>query len=64
MFNIAPKLEVIDQIVFNAQPQNVDWVFVDGRVLKRNGKLVGVNVEDIVEKAQKVTDHVHQLLFP
>src|SRR5687768_6456142 len=40
--NFAPRSEAISQIVFNAQPQNVEWVFVDGRALKQDGQLLGV----------------------
>jgi len=29
--NFAPRFEWISQIVFNSQPANVEWVFVDGR---------------------------------
>src|SRR5215831_15906329 len=47
--NFAPRFDAISQIVFNAQPQNVKWVFVDGRALKRNGKLVGINPDVIVK---------------
>jgi 5-methylthioadenosine/S-adenosylhomocysteine deaminase len=62
--NFAPKFEAIPQIVFNAQTQNVEWVFVDGRVLKRKGKLVGVNPDAVMKDAQKVADRIHQFLFP
>src|SRR5215467_3030272 len=62
--NFAPEFEAIPQIVFNTQTQNVEWVFVDGRVLKRKGKLVGVNPDAIMKDAQKVADRIHQFLFP
>ena len=32
--NFAPRFDDVSQVVFNAQPGNVEWVFVDGRVLK------------------------------
>ena len=62
--NFAPRFDAISQIVFNAQPQNVKWVFVDGRALKRNGKLVGINPDVIVKDAQTAADRIHQFLFP
>jgi 5-methylthioadenosine/S-adenosylhomocysteine deaminase len=40
--NFSPSFETINQIVLNAQPRNVEWVFVDGRALKRNGRLIGL----------------------
>jgi 5-methylthioadenosine/S-adenosylhomocysteine deaminase len=62
--NFAPRFDAISQIVFNAQPQNVEWVFVDGRALKRKGKLVGVDPDAIAKNAQTVADRIHQFLFP
>jgi hypothetical protein len=34
-----------------AEPANVDMVVVDGRILKRNGKLTAMNVDTIVKEA-------------
>jgi 5-methylthioadenosine/S-adenosylhomocysteine deaminase len=62
--NFAPRSETISQIVFNAQPQNVVWVFVDGRALKQEGKLMDVQPAPIVEAAQAVANRVQQFLFP
>jgi 5-methylthioadenosine/S-adenosylhomocysteine deaminase len=62
--NFAPSFEAIAQIVFNAQPKNVEWVFVDGQVLKRNGQLVGVNPKAIAKEAERVADRIHEFLFP
>jgi 5-methylthioadenosine/S-adenosylhomocysteine deaminase len=38
-------------LVLCAQPANVDTVIVDGRVLKRNGRLVDVNAGQVVSQA-------------
>jgi|PersoiStandDraft_1058852.scaffolds.fasta_scaffold06472_1 5-methylthioadenosine/S-adenosylhomocysteine deaminase len=38
-------------LVTAAQPANVDTVMVDGRILKRGGKLVAMNVKQIAEQA-------------
>jgi len=62
--NFAPRFEWISQIVFNGQPANVDWVFVDGRALKSKGQLVGVHPETIVQTAQEVAKRIQQFLFP
>jgi len=62
--NFAPRFEWISQIVFNGQPANVEWVFVDGRALKRREQLVGVHSEAIVEAAQEVATRIKQFLFP
>jgi 5-methylthioadenosine/S-adenosylhomocysteine deaminase len=62
--NFAPRSEVISQIVFNAQPQNVVWVFIDGRALKQQGQVMGVQPDTVVKEAQGVADRIQQFLFP
>jgi 5-methylthioadenosine/S-adenosylhomocysteine deaminase len=62
--NFAPTFDTVSQIVLNAQPQNVKWVFVDGRAVKRKGKLVGVNQDAIARNAQAAANRVRQFLFP
>jgi 5-methylthioadenosine/S-adenosylhomocysteine deaminase len=63
--NFAPRLDWINQIVLNGQPANVDWVFVDGRPLKANGQLVGVDPAPIVRTvgaaAHRLSDALHWL---
>jgi 5-methylthioadenosine/S-adenosylhomocysteine deaminase len=39
-------------IVECAQPANIDTVVVDGRVLKRAGKLTHIQPEDVVREAR------------
>jgi 5-methylthioadenosine/S-adenosylhomocysteine deaminase len=62
--NFAPRFEWISQIVFNGQPANVEWVFVDGRALKRREQLVDVHSEAILEAAQEVANRIKKFLFP
>ena len=38
-------------LVLCARPENVDTVLVDGRLVKRGGRLVGVDVADVVARA-------------
>jgi len=38
-------------LVLAAQPANVDTVVVDGRILKRGGELVALDVEQVVREA-------------
>jgi hypothetical protein len=45
-------------IVQSAQPSNVDTVFVDGRPLKRGGRLVAYNVDKIVDDANETMERV------
>lgn len=60
--NFAPRVDWISQIVFNGQPRNVEWVFVDGRPLKSRGKLVGVNVRSLIPSVEKTAKKVKQFL--
>lgn len=39
-------------LVYSARPSNVDTVIVDGRVLKRDGKLVGVETPEVLRRAE------------
>lgn len=47
----APNTNPAFQLIQHGLPSNVDTVVVDGRVLKRSGKLVGVDVAGIVAAA-------------
>jgi 5-methylthioadenosine/S-adenosylhomocysteine deaminase len=50
--NIAPFTDPVHMIVQSANPSNVDTVMIDGRILKRNGKLVGIDVGRIIREAE------------
>jgi 5-methylthioadenosine/S-adenosylhomocysteine deaminase len=60
--NFAPRIDWVSQIVFNGRPDNVEWVFVSGRPLKANGRLVGVNEKKIVEAAETVANRIRPAL--
>ena len=60
--NFAPKVNLTDQIVFNSQPDNVEWVFVDGVTLKRDGKLVNSDINSVIKDAQVAADKISRLL--
>ena len=62
--NFAPQMRPINQVVFNGQPQNVTWVFVAGRALKQDGKLVGVNVPKLLDDAEVASDNIEPFLVP
>src|SRR5215470_17063756 len=49
--NLGVFTEPAHMIVTAAQPSNVDTVVVDGRILKRSGKLTALNVSQIVSEA-------------
>ena len=51
--NIAPLANIETTIVQSATPENVDTVMVDGRIVKRGGRLVGYDVPGIVARAKE-----------
>jgi 5-methylthioadenosine/S-adenosylhomocysteine deaminase len=59
--NVAPRVDWVSQLVFNAQPDNVEWVFVSGRALKRRGRVIG-NQGRIIANAQAASDRIQTLL--
>ncbi len=56
--NMAPFTDPPHMIVQSANPSNVDTVMIDGRVLKRGGKLVGFDVARIVREANETAVRV------
>ncbi|GAB2847565.1 amidohydrolase family protein [Lentzea nigeriaca] len=59
--NFAPKVDWTSQLVFNTQPVNVQWVFVNGVALKKNGRAVG-DTERVIADAQAAADRVRKYL--
>ena len=62
--NFAPVLRPVSQLVFNGEPQNVQWVFVAGRPLLANGTVKGVNERKVIDAAQAASDRIAPLLEP
>ena len=50
--NIAPLAHIETTVVQSATPANVDTVLVDGRIVKRHGKLNAYDVEKVVRDAK------------
>ena len=50
--NVAPLANIETTVVQSATPGNVDTVLVDGRIVKRHGKLVAYDVEKVVRDAK------------
>jgi 5-methylthioadenosine/S-adenosylhomocysteine deaminase len=50
--NVAPLGNIETTVVQSATPANVDSVLVDGRFIKRGGKLIGYDVERIDRQAR------------
>jgi 5-methylthioadenosine/S-adenosylhomocysteine deaminase len=51
--NMAPLGDPVTAIVRSAQPHNVDTVMVDGRILKRDGRLTALDPREIAEQAMQ-----------
>jgi cytosine/adenosine deaminase-related metal-dependent hydrolase len=47
-------------LVDSAQATNVDTVLVDGRILKRNGKLTAIDTGKLMEEASAASQGVRQ----
>jgi cytosine/adenosine deaminase-related metal-dependent hydrolase len=50
--NIAPIADIEASVVQSSTPANVDTVMIDGRIVKRGGKLVAYDVDKIVREAK------------
>ncbi len=51
--NIAPVLDPFNSLVYSAQPNNVDTVVVDGRILLRGGKFTALNIGQTILDAKR-----------
>lgn len=60
--NIAPRWDWPSQIVLNGQPANVEYVFVDGRALKSEGKLAEGQEKNAVQAAEAAARRVRAAL--
>lgn len=60
--NIAPRWDWPSQIVLNGQPANVEYVFVDGRALKAEGKLAEDQEKNAVQAAEAAARRVRAAL--
>ena len=56
--NMAPPTDPVHMIVQSAQPSNVDTVMIDGRVLKRGGRLTAIDADRVVDEANAAMDRV------
>jgi len=49
--NLAPIGDPYEALVSMAQPDNIDTVVVDGRVLRRNGRFTALDIDQVVREA-------------
>ena len=43
--NVMPVNDPVSSAVLICNPSNVSWVLIDGQVRKRDGKLVGIDID-------------------
>jgi 5-methylthioadenosine/S-adenosylhomocysteine deaminase len=60
--NFAPRWDWLSQIVFNGQPSNVAYVFVDGKPLKVAGRVVGGEQAEIVQAVEATAQRIKKAL--
>jgi cytosine/adenosine deaminase-related metal-dependent hydrolase len=56
--NTAPVLDPTATIVTYADTANVDSVFVAGRAVKRDGRLVGVDLKSVITRLEESRNHI------
>jgi cytosine/adenosine deaminase-related metal-dependent hydrolase len=56
--NILPVNDPISAVTWGMDTSNVDTVFVAGKALKRDGKLLNVDLNRLMEKAYETRDYV------
>ena len=56
--NMAPFTDAPSMVAFAAQPANVDTVVVDGRILKRHGRLTALDPREVVCGASSALEQV------
>ena len=55
--NVMPMNNAIGAVVTSMGPQNVDTVLIAGKVMKRNGQMVGVDYDKIAKLVDASRDH-------
>lgn len=56
--NVMPINDPIGAVVWGMDTSNVDTVFVAGRMLKRNGQLLGVDMDKLQRLVYEARDYV------
>jgi cytosine/adenosine deaminase-related metal-dependent hydrolase len=58
--NLAMLTEPAHMLVEAAQPANVDTVIIDGRIVKRGGRLTTIDVGEVIEAAARASSEVRR----
>jgi cytosine/adenosine deaminase-related metal-dependent hydrolase len=57
--NVMPMNNAVGAVVTSMGPQNVDTVLIAGKVMKRNGQLVGVDFERLTRLGDQARDRLY-----
>jgi 5-methylthioadenosine/S-adenosylhomocysteine deaminase len=57
--NVMPMNNAVGAVVTSMGPQNVDTVLIAGKVMKRNGQLVGVDLPRLVRLGEEARDRLY-----
>jgi 5-methylthioadenosine/S-adenosylhomocysteine deaminase len=57
--NVMPMNNAVGAVVTSMGPQNVDTVLIAGKVMKRNGQLVGVDFDRLVKLGDAARDRLY-----
>jgi 5-methylthioadenosine/S-adenosylhomocysteine deaminase len=61
--HLVPMLRAVSDFVHNGQARDVEAVMVDGKWTMRDGKVLGMNEAEIIERAQKTARDCWSRLF-
>jgi cytosine/adenosine deaminase-related metal-dependent hydrolase len=61
--HIYPTADVTSSLVLYGATVNVETVMVDGKILKRDGRMVGLDVGGILDEAQRITMKIWEGLY-
>jgi cytosine/adenosine deaminase-related metal-dependent hydrolase len=61
--HIYPTADVTSSLVLYGSTVNVDTVMVDGKILKKGGKMVTMDVGGILDEAQRITIEIWESLY-
>lgn len=56
--NLTPKANLAAHLLYSISPGDVDTVIVDGRVVVRQGKLLTIDLDPLVEEAEAIYDRL------
>jgi 5-methylthioadenosine/S-adenosylhomocysteine deaminase len=62
--NFGPRWDWVNQLVFNARPENVEYVFVNGQVRKAEGRVLDVSEIELGQEVDAAVQRIKTVLQP